>query len=101
MDLVLPPTVPRSVFDRALRDFARVVGAEWVLATDEDRTTYMDAYAIGDGTDHAPSAAVAPGSVEEVQAVLRVANEHKIPLWPISRGKNIGYGGAAPRLRGK
>jgi 4-cresol dehydrogenase (hydroxylating) flavoprotein subunit len=100
MDLVLPPTVPRSVFDRALRDFERVVGAEWVLSTDEDRGTYMDAYAIGDGTDHVPSAAVAPKSVEEVQAVLRVANEHKIPLWPVSRGKNLGYGEAAPLLSG-
>ncbi len=100
MDLVLPPNVPRSVFDRALRDFERVVGPEWVLATDEDRTTYMDAYAVGDGTDHVPSAAVAPKSVEEVQAVLRIANEHKIPLWPVSRGKNLGYGEAAPLLSG-
>jgi 4-cresol dehydrogenase (hydroxylating) len=100
MDLVLPATVPRGAFDSALRDFARVVGDEWVLATDEDRTTYMDAYAIGDGTDHVPSAAVAPKSVEEVRAILRIANEHKIPLWPVSRGKNLGYGEAAPLLSG-
>ena len=29
-----------------------------------------------------------------------MANTHKLPLWPISRGKNFGYGGAAPRLKG-
>ncbi|RYG80177.1 FAD-binding oxidoreductase, partial [bacterium] len=50
--------------------------------------------------NHAGSGAVAPGSVEEVQAVLRIANEHRIPLWPISRGKNLGYGGSAPRMAG-
>lgn len=100
MNLVLPPSIPKSEFDRALRDFEGVVGSEWVLATYEDRTTYMDAYAIGDGSDHMPSAAVAPKSVEEVQAILRIANERRIPLWPISRGKNLGYGEAAPLLSG-
>jgi 4-cresol dehydrogenase (hydroxylating) len=41
-----------------------------------------------------------PSSVEEVQAVLRVANEHKLPVWTSSQGRNNGYGGAAPRLSG-
>ena len=100
MNLILPPAVSPAVFDRALRDFEGVVGREWVLATDEDRTTYMDAYAIGDGSDHAPSAAIAPQSVEEIQAILRIANTQKIPLWPVSRGKNLGYGEAAPLLSG-
>ncbi len=43
---------------------------------------------------------MAPASAEEVQAVVKLANQHRIPLWPISRGKNFGYGGAAPRLKG-
>src|SRR5690606_8039155 len=49
---------------------------------------------------HAPSAAIAPASVEEVQAVLRIADEYRVPLWPISRGKNMGYGGSAPVMPG-
>ena len=32
--------------------------------------------------------------------MLKVANEFRMPLWPISRGKNFGYGGAAPRMPG-
>jgi hypothetical protein len=28
------------------------------------------------------------------------ANEHLVPLWPISIGRNSGYGGAAPRVSG-
>jgi len=100
MKLTLPSGVTAATFSQALRAFAGVVGQDWVLATDEDRGTYMDAYAVGDGSDHVPSAAVAPQSVEEIQAILRIANEHKIPLWPVSRGKNLGYGEAAPLLSG-
>src|SRR5512139_2555282 len=100
MRLILPPGMSRAKFERALAAMRRVVGAQWVLATDEDRDTYLDPYGVGDGAAHAPSAAVAPASVEELQAVLRVANEHRLPLWPISRGKNLGYGGASPRMPG-
>ena len=45
-----------------------------------------------------PSAAVAPESVEQVQQIVRIAGAHKIPLWTISTGKNLGYGGSAPLL---
>ncbi len=38
--------------------------------------------------------------MEQVQAIVRIANQYKVPLWPISRGKNFGYGGAAPVLKG-
>jgi FAD/FMN-containing dehydrogenase len=31
---------------------------------------------------------------------LRTANKHGVPISPISRGKNLGYGGRAPRLSG-
>ncbi len=38
------------------------------------------------------SAVVFPGSTEEVAAVLRIANEHRVPVWPSSGGRNWGYG---------
>ena len=41
-----------------------------------------------------------PTTVEEIQEVLRVANEHKVPLWTHGTGRNNGYGGPAPRVRG-
>src|SRR5690606_7512247 len=46
------------------------------------------------------SAAVAPDSVEQVQQIVRIANKYKTPLYPISTGKNYGYGGASPNLSG-
>jgi len=100
MALTLPPGVSAAGFQSALQAFEGVVGHDWVLATDEDRLTYSDLYAPGTEAQNAPSAAVAVGSVEELQAIVRLANQHKIPLWPISRGKNLGYGTAAPRLPG-
>jgi 4-cresol dehydrogenase (hydroxylating) flavoprotein subunit len=97
---ILPPNVTEKTFQKALEAFATAVGKEWVLATDEDRAAYEDIYAAGDADLHIPSAAVGPQSVEEVQAVVRIANEYKIPIWPISRGKNFGYGAAAPCMTG-
>ncbi|XXZ54386.1 FAD-binding oxidoreductase [Sorangium sp. So ce341] len=46
------------------------------------------------------SGAVLPRSVEEVQTVLAIANQHGVPLWTISLGRNLGYGGGAPRVSG-
>jgi len=100
MKLILPPGLSERGLNRALEAFAAVTGRDWVLRTDEDRETYLDVYAPGNEASHAPSAAVAPASAEEVQAIVRLANEHRVPLWPISRGKNFGYGGAAPRMPG-
>ncbi|WP_367648980.1 FAD-binding oxidoreductase [Campylobacter coli] len=39
--------------------------------------------------------------MEEVQAIVKIANEFKIPLFPISTGKNLGYGSSAPQQRGQ
>jgi 4-cresol dehydrogenase (hydroxylating) flavoprotein subunit len=83
----------------ALRAFASVVGTDFVFSTEEDRLTYTDHFAL-DERRHLPSAAVAPISAEEVRALVRLANEYRVPLWPISRGKNFGYGGAAPVMSG-
>ena len=31
---------------------------------------------------------------------MRIANQLRVPLWPVGRGKNLGYGGNAPVLAG-
>ncbi len=100
MKLVLPPRLSPAQFDTGLAAFSGVVGKGWVMASDLDRDTYADIYAPGNEDQWPASAAVAPANVEELQAIVRLANEHKIPLWPISRGKNLGYGTAAPRMAG-
>jgi len=99
MQLVLPSGLSAAAFDRALQQFRSIVGEDWVFATDHDRDSYLDHFGF-DQAAHVGSAAVAPQTTEEVQAIVRIANEHKIPLWPISRGKNFGYGSAAPVMSG-
>lgn len=39
-----------------------------------------------------PLAYVYPANRDEIKAILHIANRENIPLWPISKGKNWGYG---------
>jgi 4-cresol dehydrogenase (hydroxylating) len=100
--VVLPPNVSRRSFTAALRGFAAAVGDDWLFTDAADVALYRDAYSPfrDEPDERVASAAVAPANVAEVQAVLRVANEHGIPLYPISTGRNLAYGGAAPVLSG-
>lgn len=98
--MLTPPGVTATDFNRALEEFREALGGEWVFVSEADRHTYLDPFAVGDPHEHEPSAAVAPASVEDIQRVLRIANRYRIPLWTISTGKNLAYGGAAPRLKG-
>jgi 4-cresol dehydrogenase (hydroxylating) len=98
----LPPGVSEAAFAAALKEFEAAVGREWVFTSDADTDLYRDSYSPfwHEEEDRVPSAAVAPDSVEQVQAVVRAANKHKIPLWTISTGKNLAYGGSSPALSG-
>jgi 4-cresol dehydrogenase (hydroxylating) len=100
--MALPPGISERVFQQALDRFAAVVGSEWVFASDEDVALYRDAYSplVNEPEEKVASAAVAPDSAEQVQAIVRIANELRIPLYPISTGRNLGYGGSAPVLSG-
>src|SRR6476660_8450100 len=46
------------------------------------------------------SAVLMPTTVEEIQAILAIANEQRVPLWTHGQGRNNGYGGPAPRVSG-
>ncbi|ODU50800.1 MAG: p-cresol methylhydroxylase [Thiobacillus sp. SCN 63-374] len=98
----LPAGVSTKDFNAAMAAFRRIVGEQWVFTREEDVALYRDAYSpLWDEADElVASAAVAPETVEQVQAVVRAANQHKIPLFAISTGKNLGYGGSAPNLSG-
>jgi (+)-pinoresinol hydroxylase len=97
-----PPGISPAIFAAALQEFASAVGKEWVFTSDEDLDLYRDAYSPlrGEPDERQASAAVAPASAEQVQAVVRVANRHGIPLYTISTGRNLGYGGSAPAYSG-
>jgi 4-cresol dehydrogenase (hydroxylating) flavoprotein subunit len=100
MPHVLPPGFSEASLRSVLAELARELGEAWVHAPDEPSPEHLDPFALGHPLRFAPSAVVRPGSVEEIQAVLRIANAHRLPLWTVSRGRNLGYGGTAPRVRG-
>lgn len=87
-------------FKRALPEFKKIVGDKWVVSDQESLYAYRSPESTVEDDAFLPSAVIAPGSVEEVQAIMKVANAHKTPLWPISTGKNYMYGGPAPRVKG-
>ncbi|MGH3281236.1 MAG: FAD-binding oxidoreductase [Trebonia sp.] len=97
MSLPLPPGVSEADFARAMDRFRSAVGEKGV-ATRLDE--YLDPYPLGDTARCAASAALLPAGTEQVREVVRIAAEFGIPLWTVSRGKNLGYGGAAPRVPG-
>lgn len=96
----IPPGVTEATLDTAIAAFATAIGAEKVTDDANFLEDFQDPYQVPGSAVNLPSAVVSPTCVEDVQAVVRIANEYQIPLWPISRGKNNGYGGAAPQVRG-
>src|SRR5690606_30862304 len=100
--MAIPPGVSERDFAAALQEFRAAVGDEWVFTSDEDVALYRDAYSPywGEPEERVASAAVAPHTVEQVQAVVRAANKYRVPLYPISTGRNLAYGGSAPVYSG-
>lgn len=85
-----PKGVDEKTFARALREFAAIAGDGNVSFSPAELVPYAhDVIMI---PPIWPSAVVRPGSVVEVQQIVRVANRLRVPLWPVSTGKNIAYG---------
>lgn len=100
MTPVLPPGFTEARLHAVLDQLGRAIGEEWVEHAPTPPAEHLDPFALGDPLRFAPSAVVRPACVEEIRAVLAIANEHRLPLWTVSRGRNLGYGGTAPRVRG-
>lgn len=108
--IALPPNTTHETFAHFLSQVSETVGAEnikvLVSIDDLDDGSYLqqpfthDGHHILDQDYFLASAVICPRSVPEIQALVRIANSFQIPLWPTSIGRNLGYGGAAPRLRG-
>ncbi|TKA50974.1 hypothetical protein B0A55_13254 [Friedmanniomyces simplex] len=106
--VVLPPNTTEPAFQAALEDLRGEIGAEWVKVNDIDLVDgdyhavplSHDSYHILEQDDLVPSAVCWPENTEGVSRVVKWANKHSVPIWPISIGRNLGYGGSAPRVRG-
>jgi 4-cresol dehydrogenase (hydroxylating) len=94
-DLVLRerPDFSRPDYRSALAEWRAAVGASNVQ-TDEAHLTAVGTATFA--TRQRIAAVLAPASAAEVQDCVRIANRYRIPLYPISRGKNWGYGSRVP-----
>jgi 4-cresol dehydrogenase (hydroxylating) len=78
-----------STFDQAVDEMRAAVGPDHVLVESEA----LDRHSC----DTIPwqrtcSAVVYPGSRDEVCAIVKIAAQHRLPVWTFSKGKNWGYG---------
>jgi len=79
-----------------LKELRRILGADSLLTSWEDRACYSyDAT----GQSFLPDAAALPETVEQVAAILRLANEHRFPVIPRGAGSGV-TGGALPTAGG-
>ena len=100
MTSVLTPQLSEEALTSALDAFGSAIGSDAVLSDEDELREFRDPFAFATWDDYTASAVLMPQTVEEVQAIVRIANEHGVPLWTHAAGMNNGYGGPAPRLKG-
>jgi 4-cresol dehydrogenase (hydroxylating) len=100
MATVLPAGVSEDSVERAFEALRGALGDHAVLTASEELREFRDPYDYQGSDEYTGSAVVMPGSTDEVRAVVRIANEHRVPLWTFGQGRNYAYGGPAPRVRG-
>lgn len=98
MSIVQSPEV-QAALERLCAGLVEIVGAEHVLIG-ADAAEFLDPWATHLTPTPEPAVVVQPASVDEVQAIMCLAAEVDVPVWPSSQGRNYGYGGAAPVVDG-
>lgn len=101
MNGVLPRGVTQKKFNAAVEKFRALLGEGNVLLKAEQLIPYNKIMISVENAAHAPSAALTATTVEQVQGIVKICNQYRIPIWTISTGRNFGYGTAAPVQRGQ
>jgi 4-cresol dehydrogenase (hydroxylating) flavoprotein subunit len=99
--VALPKGVSEKDFDAAIAEYRVILGDQNVFTDEAHLVSYNKIMIPDSDANHTPSAAICPASTEEVQRCVAVCNKYKVPVWPISTGRNLGYGSAAPGSRGQ
>ena len=86
-------TAPAPAVSAAIAEWRSAIGAAHVsTAADELRAAGAATFP----TRAVVIAVIRPANTQEVQECVRIANRFKVPLYPISTGRNWGYGSRAP-----
>ncbi len=100
MTSVLSPQVSEESLSAAVDAFRSALGPHAVHAGEDELREFRDPFAHTTWDDYTASAVLMPQTVEEIQQIVQIANEQKVPLWTHGTGMNNGYGGPAPRVKG-
>lgn len=82
-----------AAYEQALAAWQAQLGSEHVLI---NRETLRHAATATFATTNQVRAILQPGSREEVGACLAIACAYQVPIYPVSAGKNWGYGSRVP-----
>jgi 4-cresol dehydrogenase (hydroxylating) len=96
----LPPGMDEAAFAAVIQALTDALGTHAVTTDPAELREFRDPYSYREDDRRDCSVVVAPTTTEQVQAVVRIANEHGVPLWTIGQGRNNTYGGPAPRVKG-
>jgi 4-cresol dehydrogenase (hydroxylating) flavoprotein subunit len=80
-----------------LKAYRDIVSSENVLT---DEATISAVQTATFATTQTVPAIIRPGNRAEVQECVQIANQYKTPIYPISKGKNWGYGSSVPAQDG-
>ncbi|MDB4891450.1 MAG: FAD/FMN-dependent dehydrogenase [Gemmatimonadetes bacterium] len=77
----------------AVDDWRKAIGPEHVCVEDERLAAAATATFA---TTQRVSAVLRPANTAEVQECVRIAGRHRVPVYPVSRGRNWGLGSMVP-----
>lgn len=80
-------------YPEALQQWRSLLGAECVLDAAAAQVCYR---ADTTGIERRIAGALRVPAAERIPAIVRIASAHQVPLYPISTGRNWGYGSALP-----
>jgi 4-cresol dehydrogenase (hydroxylating) flavoprotein subunit len=89
-----------TISDAMTQELAGLLGQDAVHIERARIDEFKDDYWLTGDEKYAASAVVQPTTTEQVQGILEIARRYGIPVWPHSQGRNLGHGGASPKVRG-
>ncbi len=81
----------------ALDAWTKILSTQNVIQTQDE---LEDAATATYATEPTVTVILRPTTTEQVQESLKIAHQYSIPVYPISRGKNWGYGSSVPTADG-
>lgn len=80
-----------------VEEFKNIVGQQYLLVDEESRSSY--AHDETEELFYLPEIVIKPRTAEEISAIMRICDRHRIPVTPRGAGTGLS-GGALPQLGG-